>query len=76
MLRTCIARLDAITDRAPFNYLLHSAPLREPVGGFYHWHLEILPQLNRAAGFEWGSGMHMNPVAPEHAARLLRDPAR
>jgi UDPglucose--hexose-1-phosphate uridylyltransferase len=73
ILRRFIAKLDAVATQAPFNYLLRSAPLREDAGKFYHWHLEILPQLNRAAGFEWGSGMHMNPVAPEDAARLLRD---
>ena len=41
----------------------------------YHWHMEILPQITRAAGFEWGTGVHMNSVAPEHAARLFRDGA-
>jgi UDPglucose--hexose-1-phosphate uridylyltransferase len=35
--------------------------------------LEILPQLSRAAGFELGSGAYINSVAPEDAARLLRD---
>jgi UDPglucose--hexose-1-phosphate uridylyltransferase len=73
MLRQLIAKLDAIATQAPFNYLLRSAPLREKEDQFYHWHLAILPQLNRAAGFEWGSGMHMNPIEPEKAARLLRD---
>jgi UDPglucose--hexose-1-phosphate uridylyltransferase len=73
ILRRFIVKLDAIAIQAPFNYLLRSAPLRQGADKFYHWHLEILPQLNRAAGFEWGSGMHMNPVAPEEAARLLRD---
>jgi UDPglucose--hexose-1-phosphate uridylyltransferase len=73
LLRRLITKLDTIVAQAPFNYLLHTAPLREKADRFYHWHLEILPQLNRAAGFEWGSGMHMNPMAPEKAARLLRD---
>ena len=57
----------------PFNYVIHSAPENTVESLSYHWHLEILPQLTRAAGFEWGSGMHMNSVAPEDAARLLRD---
>jgi UDPglucose--hexose-1-phosphate uridylyltransferase len=68
-----IHKLEHIAENAPFNYLLRSAPLRAAVDHSYHWRLEILPQLNRAAGFEWGSGMHLNPVAPEYAARLLRD---
>jgi UDPglucose--hexose-1-phosphate uridylyltransferase len=72
ILREFISRLNRLFDNAPFNYLLHSAPLQDRATDPYHWHLEILPQLTRAAGFEWGSGMHMNSVAPEEAARLLR----
>jgi UDPglucose--hexose-1-phosphate uridylyltransferase len=73
MLRGFLVKLNVVAGPTPFNYLLCSTPPRETVDEFYHWHLKILPQWNRAAGFEWGSGMHMNPLAPEHAARLLRD---
>ncbi len=38
----------------------------------YHFHIVILPSLAKAAGFEWGSGMHINPIAPETAAARLR----
>jgi len=38
----------------------------------YHFHLTILPSLAKAAGFEWGCGLHINPVAPETAAAKLR----
>ena len=38
----------------------------------YHFHLTILPSLAKAAGFEWGCGMHINPVAPETAAAKMR----
>ena len=34
-------------------------------GDFYHWHIEIIPKLTQVAGFEWGTGFHINPVAPE-----------
>ena len=56
-----------------FNYVIHSAPPDEVKSPHYHWHMEILPQLTRAAGFEWGSGVHMNSIAPEDAARSLRN---
>ena len=72
-LRAFTAKLNLLRDNAPFNLVLHSAPDDESIGQRYHWHLEILPQITRAAGFEWGTGVHMNSVAPEHAARLLRD---
>lgn len=74
-LRDILSRLNGALGRPPFNLVLHTAPVDEAEGGYYHWRLEILPQLARAAGFEWGTGMHINPVAPEAAARLLRDAA-
>ncbi|MGL6196175.1 MAG: galactose-1-phosphate uridylyltransferase [Thermoguttaceae bacterium] len=39
----------------------------------YHFHINILPSLAKAAGFEWGSGLHINPIAPETAAARLRE---
>jgi UDPglucose--hexose-1-phosphate uridylyltransferase len=72
-LRDVIIRLNRALDDPPFNYFIHSIPIRDAEPTHYHWHIEILPQLTRAAGFEWGSGAHMNSVAPEDAARLLRD---
>lgn len=72
LLRTLIAKLNCVQADAPFNYVIHSAPAGG-VDANYHWNLKILPQFSRAAGFEWGSGMHMNPVTPEVAARVLRD---
>lgn len=72
-LQEIITRLNHALDDPPFNYLIHSIPPRDTQSVQYHWHIEILPQIARAAGFEWGSGMHINSVAPEDAARLLRD---
>lgn len=39
----------------------------------YHFHIIILPSLAKAAGFEWGSGMHINPISPEMSAKRLRE---
>jgi UDPglucose--hexose-1-phosphate uridylyltransferase len=72
-LRETLIRLGARFDQPPFNYFLHNNPLSEPQNDFYHWHLEILPKLHHVAGFEWGSGCYMNPLAPENAARQLRE---
>jgi UDPglucose--hexose-1-phosphate uridylyltransferase len=74
-LRAIIAKLNHALDNPPFNYLIHSIPPQESKHDHYHWHVEILPQVARAAGFEWGTGMHINSVAPEDAARLLREAA-
>jgi UDPglucose--hexose-1-phosphate uridylyltransferase len=57
----------------PFNYYIHSAPPKADVGGHYHWHLELIPKLSTAAGFEMGSGMWINVVKPEDSAGFLRE---
>ena len=72
-LHETILRLDRRLGDPPFNYFIHAMPMDEAVRHYYHWQLKILPQLARAAGFEWGTGAHINAVAPEKAARLLRD---
>jgi UDPglucose--hexose-1-phosphate uridylyltransferase len=71
-LREALTRLAQRFHRPAFNYYLHSNPLGEPESPRYHWHLEILPRLQYFAAFESGSGLYMNSLAPEEAARLLR----
>jgi len=39
--------------------------------GYFHWHLEIIPRLNRAGGVEVINEMMINPVLPEKAAKVL-----
>ena len=74
-LRDALARLNRVLDHPPFNYLIHSNPWDGAETRHYHWHIEIFPKLVQVAGFEWGSGMFINPVAPEDTARLLRQVA-
>ena len=63
-----------------YNVVLNTEPFRfereeKPVdtSSSFHWHFSILPSLARAAGFEWGTGLHINPISPEQAAKRLRD---
>lgn len=72
-LHETLVRLNNALGDPPFNYFIHSLPTDLTTSSHFHWHLEILPQLSRAAGFELGSGAYINSVAPEDAARLLRD---
>jgi UDPglucose--hexose-1-phosphate uridylyltransferase len=32
-----------------------------------------MPKLTKTAGFEWGTGFHINPTPPEEAAEYLRE---
>ncbi|MBW1966692.1 MAG: galactose-1-phosphate uridylyltransferase [Deltaproteobacteria bacterium] len=66
-------RLDKALPGVPYNYMLHTAPLRSPFLEHYHWHIEIMPKVTTVAGFEWGTGFYINPTPPEESAQFLRE---
>ncbi len=66
-----LARLARRFGRPPaLNLWVRTAPR-----GAEHfcWRIDIRPRLAQQAGLELGTGMDLNPVAPERAARELRD---
>lgn len=67
-----LKRLDTCIPDVPYNFVLHTEPLRSGGLEHYHWHFEIVPKLTSIAGFEWGSGFYINPMPPEEAATYLR----
>ena len=73
ILRNLVLRMEKVLSNPPYNLIIHSTPLRETDGRYYHWHIELMPKLTHVAGFEWGSGFYINPTPPEEAARYLRD---
>ena len=79
-LRTTMRKLDSALYNPQYNYVVHTAPNPISRHGYsknidrdFHWHIEIIPRLTRAAGFEWGADFYINPMAPEEAARSLRE---
>jgi UDPglucose--hexose-1-phosphate uridylyltransferase len=72
-LKTTLLKLALCLHNPPYNFIVHTAPYEYPRSPAYHWHIEVIPQITRVAGFEWGSGFYINQVAPEHAARYLRE---
>jgi UDPglucose--hexose-1-phosphate uridylyltransferase len=68
-----LTRLDRVLDFPAYNYIIHTSPISEPAGDYYHWHLEIMPKLTKVAGFEWGTGFYINPTPPEESAKFLRE---
>jgi UDPglucose--hexose-1-phosphate uridylyltransferase len=68
--RGALEKLSDCMGPAAFNLVFHSAPYRAT--GTYHWHAHLLPKLTTAAGFELGTGVAINVVAPEVAAAELR----
>ena len=72
VIKEVVSRIELALDRRAYNYIMHTAPFDTPELGHYHWHIEVMPSVTKAAGFEWGSGFHINSVAPEDAASILR----
>ncbi len=56
-----------------YNFFLHTAPVKNKEKyRHYHWHVEVRPKITIRAGFELGTGMDMNVVDPDIAAKFLR----
>jgi len=70
-LRLCLSSLQKLLNDPPYNFGFHIAP----VGNykFYHWHVEVYPRLAIWAGFEKSTGMYINVIPPEDAAKSLRE---
>jgi UDPglucose--hexose-1-phosphate uridylyltransferase len=73
LLGDILRRMNRALEFPPYNLLIHSAPVVEPAGEYYHWHVEVIPKLTKVAGFEWATGFYLNPTSPEEAAQVLRD---
>jgi UDPglucose--hexose-1-phosphate uridylyltransferase len=82
MLKQVLGKIKKGLDDPAYNFVLHTAPFRRKsrkagywrtIEDDYHWHLEIMPNLTSTAGFEWGTGFYICPIAPEEAAQYLRE---
>lgn len=76
VLKDTMTRLDKVVAGVQYNFFLHSIPHTEEHNNrlqSFHWHLEICPRTSIPTGFELGSGLFVNTIAPEDAAKALRD---
>lgn len=71
LLAEVMQAIETTLHQPAYNYVLQTNPLQAESNPFYHWHLEILPRTTKMAGFEFGTGCYINPVAPEEAAQVL-----
>ena len=70
-LKTSLKGLKDLVNDPPYNYGFHLST-DSHAQEYYHWHLEVYPQLSIWAGFEKNTGMHINTVMPETAATELK----
>ncbi len=72
-LREALRRIERKLHDPDYNFYIHTAPVKHQAScRHYHWHIEIIPKLNVDAGFELGTGIQINSVDPDEAARILR----
>ena len=69
-LRDALGRLQALVGDVAYNIVFHTAPHHDE--GRFHWHVHVVPRITSFAGFEQGTGVRINIVAPESAATQLR----
>jgi UDPglucose--hexose-1-phosphate uridylyltransferase len=72
VLRLMLRKLYVGLGNPDYNCVVQTAPIQDEDKDYFLWHLQILPRLNRAAGFELGSGMFINTALPEETAAFIR----
>ena len=64
-----LVRVRELLDDVAYNLMFHSSPhLHDDA---FHWHAHVVPKVTTRAGFELGTGVLINVVAPEQAAADL-----
>ncbi len=82
VLQSLFKRLYRVLGNFDFNLAFEMAPLQkdgasEALFGYFpqicRFGVRIVPRITGLGSFELATGMHINPVAPEEAAKRLRD---
>ncbi len=60
-------------DNPDFNYYIRSAPCDGQAYDEYSYHVDVFPRTHIYAGFEFATDIEIVPMAPEKAAKFLRD---
>lgn len=72
VLRTVLKKIYVGLQDPDYNYIIHTAPVKDEQEDYFHWHLQIMPRLTTAAGFEMGTGIYINTAIPEETADFMR----
>ena len=78
VMKEVFSRLYERMRNPAYNYYIHTLPFGEARErksyddrNSYHWHIVVLPRVNVWAGFELGTEVYVNNVAPETAAKFF-----
>jgi UDPglucose--hexose-1-phosphate uridylyltransferase len=68
-LRDALASMRKQVGDLAYNLVVHTLPHQHDT--LFHWHVHVVPRVASVVGFEQGTGVLINIVAPESAADLL-----
>ncbi len=81
VLKITLGQLYTKLSDPPLNFYIHNMPIKGRDGAgrhsaheekAYHWHLTIFPRITIWAGFEFATGIPVNPVPPEVSTKFLK----
>ncbi len=72
LMQSVLRRLRKYAGDPDLNFFIHSAPLGRGSYAYHHWHAEILPHMSYLGGLEFSTGIYINLVDPNEAAKTLR----
>jgi UDPglucose--hexose-1-phosphate uridylyltransferase len=73
VLKEILLKLHRGLGNPDYNLIVHTSPVDDENKSYYLWHIQIVPRLIEMAGFELGSGIHINVALPEETAASMRD---
>ncbi len=78
VLKITLGQLLVKLSDPPLNFYIHTMPISRGAKNSlheeksYHWHLTIFPRITIWAGFEFATGIPVNPVSPEMSTKFLK----
>lgn len=77
VMKDLLGRLYERVGDPALNFYIHTMPSFTAPHAYYeeasfHWHITVFPRQSLWAGFEFSTGIAINPLTPEDAALILR----
>ena len=72
LLKSIVVKFRELLNTPAFNFAISSPIIQSKLMNLHHWRLEIAPVTSKQGGFEWNSGIFVNSVPPEIAAKRLK----
>ncbi|MDO8536790.1 MAG: galactose-1-phosphate uridylyltransferase [bacterium] len=73
LLQSVLRKMKKNLHDPDLNFFIHDVPTDHGQYDYHHWHVEVVPKISTEAGFELSTGIDINVVEPEMAAKILRE---